>query len=164
MSQSVSSCCLPGQAPAAEPCTAQPTPRFPPVRSSGRRPTRTKALESSGRGGPRCARRYFEVRAPSSGGIGKRGGTPHLPIICSQVPRINPLALDRRFSAEIRVLTGFHAYLQNLFICKTRTGRPLVFAIRFWNLRLLKSHWARMGAKSGLIQVGVGCERAKPQR
>ena len=51
---------------------------FPPVRSSGRRPTRTKALESSGRGGPRCARRYFEVRAPSSGGIGKRGGTPHL--------------------------------------------------------------------------------------
>ena len=78
--------------------------------------------------------------------------------------RTNPLALDRRFSAEIRVLTEFHAYLQNLFICKTRTGRPLVFAIRFWNLRLLKSHWARMGAKSGLIQVGVGCERAKPQR
>ena len=74
----VSSCCLPGQAPAAEPCTAQPTPRFPPVRSSGRRPTRTKALESSGRGGPRRARRYFEVRGPSSGGIGKRGGTPHL--------------------------------------------------------------------------------------
>jgi hypothetical protein len=73
----VSSCCLPGKAPAAEPCTAQPTPRFPPVRSSGRRPTRTKALESSGRGGPRRARRYFEVRGPSSGGIGKRGGTPH---------------------------------------------------------------------------------------
>jgi hypothetical protein len=65
---------------------------------------------------------------------------------------------------EIRVLTEFHAYLQNLFICKTRTGRPLVFAIRFWNLRLLKSHWRCMAAKSGLIQVGVGCERAKPQR
>jgi hypothetical protein len=27
--------------------------------------------------GPRCARRYFEVRGPSSGGIGKRGSTPH---------------------------------------------------------------------------------------
>jgi hypothetical protein len=31
-------------------------------------------------------------------------------------------------------------------------------------LRLLKSHWRCMAAKSGLIQVGVGCERAKPQR
>ena len=48
------------------------------MQSSERRPTRTKALESSGRGGPRRARRYFEVRGPSSGGIGKRGGTPHL--------------------------------------------------------------------------------------
>eukprot|EP01049_Picozoa_sp_SAG25_P010397 SAG25_NODE_1134_length_3833_cov_1.526245_1_plen_109_part_10 len=35
-------------------------------------------------------------------------------------------ALDRRFSAEIRVLTEFHAYPENRFICKTRTGRPLV--------------------------------------
>eukprot|EP01047_Picozoa_sp_COSAG01_P124345 COSAG01_NODE_53320_length_340_cov_0.639004_1_plen_28_part_10 len=26
------------------------------------------------------------------------------------------LALDRRFSAEIRVLTGFHAYPENRFI------------------------------------------------
>jgi hypothetical protein len=29
--------------------------------------------------------------------------------------------LDRRFSAEIRVLTGFHAYPDNRFICKTGT-------------------------------------------
>jgi hypothetical protein len=29
--------------------------------------------------------------------------------------------LDRRFSAEIRVLTGFHAYPENRFICKTGT-------------------------------------------
>ena len=71
---------------------------------------------------------------------------------------------DGTHGSEIRVLTEFHAYLQNLFICKTRTGRPLVFAIRFWNLRLLKIHWRCMAAKSGLIQVGVGCERAKPQR
>jgi hypothetical protein len=29
--------------------------------------------------------------------------------------------LDRQFSAEIRVLTGFHAYPENRFICKTGT-------------------------------------------
>jgi hypothetical protein len=31
-------------------------------------------------------------------------------------------------------------------------------------LRLLKSHWARMGAKSGLIQVGLVCESPKAQQ
>ena len=67
----VTGCCLPGQALAARPCTAQPTPPFLPVRSSGRRPTRTEALGSSGQGGPRCARRYFGVRGPSGRGIGK---------------------------------------------------------------------------------------------
>ena len=86
------------------------------------------------------------------------------PVTHCKVPRINPLALDRRFSAEIRVLTGFHAYLQKRFICKTRTGRPLVSAIRFWNLRLLKSHWSCMAAKSGLIQVGLVCESPKAQQ
>jgi hypothetical protein len=29
--------------------------------------------------------------------------------------------VDRRFSAEIRVLSGFHAYPANRFICKTGT-------------------------------------------
>jgi hypothetical protein len=65
----VTGCCLPGQALAARPCPAQPTPPFLPVRSSGRRPTRTKALESSGRGGPRCARRYRRGCGPTGSAI-----------------------------------------------------------------------------------------------
>jgi hypothetical protein len=75
----VTGCCHRGQAPAQQPCTAQPTPRFPPVRSSGRRPTRTKALESSGRGGPRCARRYLEGCGPTRRGIGKRAPSRQYP-------------------------------------------------------------------------------------
>jgi hypothetical protein len=67
-------------------------------------------------------------------------------------------------SSEIRVLTEFHAYPKNRFICKTRTGRPLVSAIRFWNLRLLKSHWSCMATKSRLIQVGLVCESPKAQQ
>eukprot|EP01047_Picozoa_sp_COSAG01_P067210 COSAG01_NODE_9441_length_2426_cov_3.862378_1_plen_184_part_00 len=67
-------------------------------------------------------------------------------------------------SSEIRVLTGFHAYPKKRFICKTRTGRPLVSAIRFWNLQLLKSHWSCMATKSGLIQVGLVCESPKAQQ
>ena len=65
----VTGCCLPGQALAARPCPAQPTPPFLPVRSSGRRPTRTEALESSGRGGPRCARRYRRGCGPTGSAI-----------------------------------------------------------------------------------------------
>jgi hypothetical protein len=39
------------------------------------RPTRAKALESSGRGGRRCARRYREGCGPTGSAIGKRAGS-----------------------------------------------------------------------------------------
>ena len=103
---------------------------------------------------------FFTVRSPAALAVKLTSGFGPW-VRC--VGQVHVARRPGRCGASTR-FTEFHAYLQNLFICKTRTGRPLVFAIRFWNLRLLKSHWARMGAKSGLIQVGVGCERAKPQR
>jgi hypothetical protein len=71
--------------------------------------------------------------------------------------------LDRRFSAEIRVLTGFHAYPENRFICKTGTEQhtrqgQLIFKIQE------KIGRACMATKSRLIQVGLVCESPKAQQ
>jgi hypothetical protein len=48
---------------------------------------------------------------------------------------------------------------------RNRLARTLLATLSHHiNLRLLKSHWTCMAAKSGLIQVGLVCESPKAQQ
>jgi hypothetical protein len=122
------------QAPAAEPCTAQPTPRFPSCGAPRGDLPEPRRWKSSGRGGPRCARRYSTARRRTSS-IGKRGGSPH--------------AVPNRFSPQPTgifccLLRRFSRALQSTNLCfgvapARLLRRPQIFAVDCWDPAVLLS-------------------------